>query len=604
MQIIGKRSITQHTYTVTVTSAVSTKLKLHYAVSSSLNDKEQGLNINGRCLKVTVCLCFSLSFLNMAEFGEILKSIGEFGLFQKLTLFALCFPNVILPFHFASVFFIQADPDRRCNTDWILGLDPNLTTDEQLNLTLPREADGTFSRCQMFVPEDRDIDDIREFGLNKTTSCQNGWVYKNTLYTATIVTDFDLVCDQSNLLEMAQAGLMAGILFGCLIFGPFAESFGRKRAAQIPVFVMLIFSITTALCHNFYLYLASQFIAGIGYGGFRMNGVILATEWIGVSKRSWGACVTQICGAVGQAVLAGVIYFIRDWRMAQFATAVPLAVIALYLWFIPESARWLLSRGKVEEAKQLIKKAAAMNKRTVPDSLLEKIVVTETQKQGGIITLIQSSVLRKYFFALILGWFSLNVTYYCLSFNVGNLGLDIFLTQLIFGLSELPAHIICIWLLEVLGRKISLMSTLLTGGFLCILILAFGQDNAVAVTTLATLGRIFANWAGSVCNVYVQELFPTSFRQTASGLGSIASRLGGLLSPVLNMLSIYHWSIPIVVYSSFMFISGALSFLLPETRNRELPDSTDEAENNHRKKKTATKQNETSAPLQVKSTKL
>lgn len=38
------------------------------------------------------------------------------------------------------------------------------------------------------------------------------------------------------------------------------------------------------------------------------------------------------------------------------------------------------------------------------------------------------------------------------------------------------------------------------------------QGNAAAVTTLVTLGRIFANWAGSVCGVYVQELFPTSFR--------------------------------------------------------------------------------------------
>lgn len=68
--------------------------------------------------------------------------------------------------------------------------------------------------------------------------------------------------------------------------------------------------------------------------------------------------------------------------------------------------------------------------------------------------------------------FSLNVAYYCLQFNVGNFGLDIFLTQLMFGLTELPAHIICIWLLEALGRKISLMSTLLIGGFLCLLILA------------------------------------------------------------------------------------------------------------------------------------
>ncbi|KAK2895666.1 hypothetical protein Q8A73_015154 [Channa argus] len=447
----------------------------------------------------------------MADFGEILRSVGEFGLFQKTILIALCFPNVILPFHFASVLFIQSDPDRRCNTDWILRTDPNLTIDQQLNLTLPREEDGRFSSCRMFLPVDRDIGAIREFGLNETTECQSGWNYYNTLYEATIVTDF---------------------------------------------------------------------MVGIGYGGFRLNSIILVTEWSGVSKRSWGSCLSQIFGAVGQCLLAGVIYGIRDWRLAQLITAAPLTLAGISTWFIPESARWLLHRGKTEEAKQLITKVAAINKYTVPDSLLKKIAVKQTVKKGGIITLIRSPVLRKYFITITLAWFSLNVAYYCLSFNVGNFGLDIFLTQAMFGLTELPAHVLCIWLLEALGRKVSLMSTLLIGGLLCILILAVSQSNAVAVTVLAVSGRFFTNWAGSICNVYIQELFPTSFRQTASGLGSIASRAGGLLSPLLNMLSIYHWSIPIIVFSSLMLVSGALSFLLPETRRKELPDSTDQAESN------------------------
>lgn len=60
--------------------------------------------------------------------------------------------------------------------------------------------------------------------------------------------------------------------------------------------------------------------------------LFLATEWIGVSRRSWGACVTQLFGAVGQCVLAGMIYFIRDWRLAQLITAAPFAVISVYIW--------------------------------------------------------------------------------------------------------------------------------------------------------------------------------------------------------------------------------------------------------------------------------
>ncbi|XP_072297140.1 solute carrier family 22 member 13-like [Eucyclogobius newberryi] len=511
----------------------------------------------------------------MADFGRILQSVGEFGLFQKACLFALVIPNIILPFHLASVVFVQSDPERHCNTNWILGADLNLTTEEQLNLTLPREEDGTFSRCLMFAPVDWDIEDIRNYRLNETTVCDQGWVYKDTQYEATIVTDFDLFCGTSNLVQVAQTVVMAGTLFGCLLFGPLSESFGRKRATQIPAVLLFLFTVVTGLSHDFYLYLVSQFMVGVGYGGFRMNSIMLATEWIGTSKRSLGAILSQVFFAIGLCVLAGLIYLVRDWRLAQLITAAPLGVLAIYIWYIPESARWLLDRGRVEEASEVLKKAAAINKGIVPESLLQKVVVgTETKKKGGTLTIFKSAVLSKYLFAVVLAWFSLNLTYYCLSFNVGNLGLDVFLTQFIFGVSELPAHLLCIWLIEALGRRVCLITTLLGGALTCLLIIVVGQDKAIFVTLFAALGRIFSNMAGSVCSVYVQELFPTSLRQSASGLGNIASRAGGLLSPVVNMLATYHWFVPIVVYSSLMFVSGVLVFMLPETRRRELPDST------------------------------
>ena len=68
------------------------------------------------------------------------------------------------------------------------------------------------------------------------------------------------------------------------------------------------------------------------------------------------------------------------------------------------------------------------------------------------------------------------------------------------------------------------------------------------------------------------------FRHTAAGLGGIATRVAGLLAPSLNLLVVYHYSIPISVFSSLTLVGGALTLLLPETRRRELADSTAQAE--------------------------
>lgn len=85
--------------------------------------------------------------------------------------------------------------------------------------------------------------------------------------------------------------------------------------------------------------------------------------------------------------------------------------------------------------------------------------------------------LQLYFLCLDLCRFSLSLTYFSISFNVANFGMSVFLTQMIFGLSEVPAHILGIWLLELLGRKVSLLATLLIGGLSVLAIVAVPQGR-------------------------------------------------------------------------------------------------------------------------------
>ncbi|XP_061784007.1 solute carrier family 22 member 13-like [Nerophis lumbriciformis] len=333
-------------------------------------------------------------------FEEILQTTGGFGLFQKLVLFGLTLPNVLLYASFCSFLFFQSDPERHCNTDWILKAAPNLTLEEQLNLTIPLEQNGSFSRCHMFVPVDWDIGTIKERGLNETTVCQSGWVYNDTMYESTIITDFDLVCDRSHVPTVVKTVFFAGVVVGSITFGPLMELF------------------------------------------------------------------------------------------------------------------------------------------------------------------------------------SVNIGYFSLLLNVGAFGLNIFLNQFLFGVSELPAHLLCIWILELWGRKLSLVLTLFASGAVCLPTLAFSQGDVVAVSVLVTTGKFFFTWASSVCMVYIHELFPTSVRQTAVSMVSLVSRVGGLLAPPLNLLAFYHWSLPIVVFSSLALLSGASVIFLPETRSQELPDYSKKVQGN------------------------
>ncbi|XP_058876989.1 solute carrier family 22 member 13-like [Acipenser ruthenus] len=137
--------------------------------------------------------------------------------------------------------------------------------------------------------------------------------------------------------------------------------------------------------------------------------LFVGTEWYGISKRSFSIILTHAAFSVGLMVLAGMAYAVREWRTLQLGLSVPLALTGIFFCILPESARWLLTQGKQEEAKKLILKA--VNKRTVPETLLHQMEGEKSGKTGSVLDLFRIPRLRRITLIMSYIWYELT---YCI----------------------------------------------------------------------------------------------------------------------------------------------------------------------------------------------
>uniref|UniRef100_A0A663M6S0 Major facilitator superfamily (MFS) profile domain-containing protein n=1 Tax=Athene cunicularia TaxID=194338 RepID=A0A663M6S0_ATHCN len=452
---------------------------------------------------------------------------------------------------FCQLFMVPHVP-HHCDTSWIRAIGPNLTEEEQLNLTLPRDVDGTYEQCSMYLPVDSDLGSIVAYGLNATEKCSSGWVYPSAQQPS-LLTEFDLVCDRKYLNDISQSIYMVG------------DTITHPRSG--------LFGVGIAFVPHFYVYMTFRCVVGASVSGITMTILALATEWVGTSSRPKAVLISHCFFAIGQMILAGLSYGIRNWRLLEIAGSAPVFVLFFYIWVLPESARWLVTKGRIEEAKKVLQKAASINKRTIPPGLLEQVPVVTWGNSGNTLDLFRKKHLRKVTLIMLCTWFADSLVYYGLSLNVTNFGLDIYLTQLAFGVVELAARYSCIFLLQRFGRKKTQAVVLLLSGLMCLIIICIPEDQPVATTVLAIIGKFTASASFSTSYVYSAELFPTVIRQTGVGLCSMSARVAGIMAPLIRLLGQYHQAIPMAIFGSVPVVGGLLCFLLPETRGTDLVDN-------------------------------
>ncbi|XP_044280533.1 solute carrier family 22 member 13-like isoform X1 [Varanus komodoensis] len=525
----------------------------------------------------------------MTDVGEIIKALNDFGRFQALLVVLMTLSAPSVGFHMFSQLFMVLEELHHCNTSWFDTIGLNLTKEEKLNFTLPKKPDGTFEECFMYTPvEDQSLEAIERYGLNSSVSCQEGWVYPSKREPS-LVTQFDLVCDRKDLIDISQSIFMLGLLAGALVSGMLSDRYGRRPLSLLSLLIVGMFGVATAFAPNFYVYSMLRFLVGVSISGASISILALGIEWVGVNYRPHTIVIAHLGFATGQMVLGGLAYAFRDWRLLQIVGSVPVLALFFYIWVLPESPRWLVTKGKVKEAKELLQKAAAMNKRTIPPNLLDQLNPEKKAKSGSILDLFRKPQLMKVTLVMSSVWFVNSLAYYGLSLNVGRFGVNIYLTQVIFGAVEIPARVICLFLMQWIGRKKCQACCLLLGGAVCLLITVIPKNLPVVVTVLAVIGKFTIAGSFSTSYVYTTELFPTVVRQTGNGVCQMIARVAGIISPLVGVLEKFHESIPVVIFGSTAMAGGILCFLLPETCGRELLDYVDEVGGENRTSKTVSK---------------
>jgi MFS family permease len=142
---------------------------------------------------------------------------------------------------------------------------------------------------------------------------------------------------------------------------------------------------------------------------------------------------------------------------------------------------------------------------------------------------------------------------------------------------ELPGYFVTNILMEKLGRKKTLFIGMLGSGIFCILSEVVSGD--VYKTILFVAGKLLITIAFSCLYIFTIEVFPTSLRHRFFSVCSIVGRLGSILTMSTPLLIELWPSLPLLLFSVLSFSSAVLLCYLPETLNRRLPESVEEAFN-------------------------
>ncbi len=365
---------------------------------------------------------------------------------------------------------------------------------------------------------------------------------------------------------------LIGMALGAVLAGTIADRLGRKKVFAATV---ILYSVSTGLCAVAWSYeslLFFRFLVGFGLGGELPVAATLMSEYAPAHLRGRFIVLLESFWGLGWLVAACISYLLIPefgWKIAFWIGAIPAVYVFLIRLHMPESIRYLISKNKIDEAKEIIltlEKKLDVASEPFAEKLSAAELGTEHTAQPKFSTL-WTPQFRTRTIMLWLAWFGIVYSYYgifmwlpSIVFAQGFAVVKSFEYVLVMTLAQLPGYYAAAWLVDIIGRKYTLSLFLLLSG-----VCSYFFGNAAEPTTLLMWGAamsFFNLGAWGVIYTYTPEMYPTSIRALGSGWAAGFGRIGGMLAPMLVGVLLANGAPMHIIFAMFASVFVIISIVV------------------------------------------
>lgn len=373
-----------------------------------------------------------------------------------------------------------------------------------------------------------------------------------------------------------------GTVIGALGSGVLGDKIGGRGALRIMAALYLVSAIGCAFSWNWPALLTFRFIGGLGIGGSSVLGPVYISEIAPAKWRGRLVGLFQINVVVGILIAYFSNYCVAlfhlgnaEWHWQLGIPALPALLFLVLLFAIPRSSRWLVTKNRLEEAREVLRMIGTPDTEAELAEIVRSIHLDRSQPQESIFS-------RKYAFPIFLavatGMFNqlagINAILYYLNDIFAAAGFSRMSSNgqaIIIGLTNLIATLAAMAVIDRIGRKKLLLigavgMTFCLGGVANL----FWKHEKSGMLLWLLVGYIifFAISQGAVVWVYISEIFPNKVRSRGQSLGSSANWLmNGLIAAVFPVVAARSDALPFIFFAAMMALQFVLVlWLWPETK--------------------------------------